>query len=52
MRFIKVKIWNNIERNIKDCLLVTVFQCLLDVEPLSTREIQLLVDTFYPKALL
>ena len=39
MRFIKVKVWNNIERNIKDCLLVTVFQCLSDAEP---KEIQLL----------
>ena len=42
MRFIKVKVWNNIERNIKDCLLVTVFQCLSDAEPVSTKEIQLL----------
>ena len=41
MRFIKVKVWNNIERNIKDCLLVTVFQCLSDAEPVSTKEIQL-----------
>ena len=42
MRFIKVKVWNNIERNIKDyCVLVTVFQCLLDAEPVSTRDIQL-----------
>ena len=42
MRFIKVKVWNNIERNIKDCLLVTVFQCLSDAEPVSIKEIQLL----------
>ena len=35
-------VWNNIERNIKNCLLVTVFQCLSDAEPVSPREIQLL----------
>ena len=43
VKFIETKVLNRIEGNhIRVCLLVTIFQGISDIGPVSTREIQLL----------